>query len=107
MFKHGIGCFDYKMKQLRLLKYDDDYGYFDVSKVIGVNLSGLWRAADNEGQFIDYYCKIVQHEWLHEQIFESLWELYMEKEESIVEMLSSTGPISSKSCKELYQVWKV
>lgn len=92
------------MKHLKLLEDDEDYGFFSVGRKVAVNLDKLRRIAKDEDQLITYICKIWHHENLHYHIHRIVWDLYVEREEEIVEKLSGTAAISDKKAKELYWV---
>lgn len=93
------------MKVTKQVK-DSNYGYTDVVFKVGVNLEGLWDISPNEEAFISNYCKVVQHEWLHKEIADILFNLYDEYEEYLVTKLSGTFDLIEEEETEKY-LWQI
>lgn len=94
------------MKELHLLE-DDNFGFMEVTNKVGVSLSSLNRAFKNEKKLIKAICVILHHEWLHYAIEDTIWNLYSEREEEIVEELSNSDSVQRTKCKELFWLVEV
>lgn len=105
MHGHGLGYS--KMKHLKLLVEEGEHGFFSVDRKIAVNLNSLNSISKNEEQLIDYICRIWHHEYLHYAIHKTLWDMYGDREEEIVEDLSDTFEISTADTKQLYWTYEV
>lgn len=92
-------------------EYDGDdyaylYGYQYRDTEIGVNIEKLWKDSAGRGRtkelnFIENFSKVMTHEELHREIFNSLLELYEPGEELIVDKISGSDELKLKrSCYE-------
>lgn len=95
------------MKHLKLLEEEGDHGFFSVDRKIAVNLNSLNDISKNEKCLINNICKIWHHEYLHYIIHKTLWDMYSEREEEIVEAMSDTFDISTSTPKRLYWTYEV
>lgn len=89
------------LRQSKYLKYtndkDDRYGSANIGVDISFNIFKLWTDTKGkvyklkEKNFISNFCKIVNHEYLHFAITYMMNDLWLEREEIIVDMMAESS----------------
>lgn len=86
------------MKATKLIDEVEDYGeplygFVETTRRVHVNLERLWEDSLSEEDFIHNYCIIYTHEYLHKIIGEVVFDLFLDKEEEIVSLMSDTDDL--------------
>jgi len=92
---------------------NDRYGYCELERTVGVNLNKLWddtlgkNLKRKEKNFINNYCKILNHEYLHYCIAYILFTFFEDKEELLVDKISCSDKIKvlkNSMCVEFEEI---
>jgi hypothetical protein len=81
------------LEEEEYLDTDDCLGYCTYENgTIAINFHGIWdgllndkRVKDKESCFIRRLSKVIQHEYLHSEIKDVIFTLYMDGEEKIID----------------------
>ena len=78
------------------LRDDPDYGFTHMEITTGYNLEKLWIDYPDEDRFIKAYAQTVQHECLHVENVNALWDMWWDQEERVVQLMTGEKRLKKK-----------